>query len=370
MKKTLSILLALAMVLSLYCLPALADDTEVTTDYALQIYTQTGENGTAVLAKSYTANDLAALKESGTAGYLYYKSDAWQCVAVTEYVTLESLFADAGVSFESGDTLEFTCSDGVYTKAVPSYDDIAAGKYYIDESGSTEVPAALAVTWVQGSLDGTTLDALAETATDTGSLRFVYGITEEEYTGLSAAGSRLPSDVLSISVVSPGFDDVADPSAWYYDGVYAAYDAGLVAGMSDSTFGLTDELTWAQAITFAVRVQQYNASETPTRRPTRPATTGMTSTLTMRSPTASSAPSPMIPTPSSLAATPPSSSQRPWERRTAKAATSRISSARTTPATGPSMPCTTPASSTGRTRGRSSPPLPSSGRRLPRLSTV
>jgi hypothetical protein len=230
---------------------------------ALTINTQRGVNGEAVTVASYSAAEIAAMAESGTAGYLYYKGDAWQCVAATKYVTLESLFADAGVSFESGDTLQFTCTDGVYTKSTPGYDDIAAGKYYIDESGSTEVPAALAVAWTQGSLDGTTLDALAATATDTGSLRFVYGLSEEQYAAASAAGSRFPSGVVSLTVVSKGFDDVTSPAAWYYDGVYAAYDAGLVAGMSEESFGLTGELTWAQAITFAVRVHQYLAGDTP-----------------------------------------------------------------------------------------------------------
>jgi hypothetical protein len=45
---------------------------------------------------------------------------------------------------------------------------------------------------------------------------------------------------------------------WFYAPVMAAAEKGLVAGMGDGTYGYNGELTWAQAITFAVRAYEYN----------------------------------------------------------------------------------------------------------------
>lgn len=57
---------------------------------------------------------------------------------------------------------------------------------------------------------------------------------------------------------SSSFTDVAE-NAWYYDTVLAAADAGIIAGNADGSFNPDGELTWAQAVTFAVRLAQYRA---------------------------------------------------------------------------------------------------------------
>ncbi|MBQ2276981.1 MAG: S-layer homology domain-containing protein [Clostridia bacterium] len=57
---------------------------------------------------------------------------------------------------------------------------------------------------------------------------------------------------------SSSFTDVAE-NAWYYDDVLAAADAGIIAGNADGSFNPGGKLTWAQAVTFAVRLAQYRA---------------------------------------------------------------------------------------------------------------
>ena len=53
------------------------------------------------------------------------------------------------------------------------------------------------------------------------------------------------------------FTDVAD-NAWYADTVKAAAEAGIIAGNANGTFDPNGTLTWAQAVTFAVRAHQYS----------------------------------------------------------------------------------------------------------------
>lgn len=71
-------------------------------------------------------------------------------------------------------------------------------RYYITEDGKTEVPAILALTWASGS---GTLEEVAAAAKNTGSFRFCYGISEQQYADQSAQGKRLASNIATITVV-------------------------------------------------------------------------------------------------------------------------------------------------------------------------
>lgn len=62
-----------------------------------------------------------------------------------------------------------------------------------------------------------------------------------------------PSEVPSSGT---SFTDVREGD-WYYDTVLAAAEAGIIAGNADGSFRPDGELTWAQAVTFAVRLDQY-----------------------------------------------------------------------------------------------------------------
>ena len=244
MKKFVSMLLALTLVCTLLTGMSVqaADD-----DAALTIYTQSGEFGAKTVAKSYTAAELKKLAETKEDGYGYqYSKSGWQAVVATEYVTLDALLADAGVTFAEGSTLHFVCTDGEYTKFAPSYKDIAEGKYFFDGETATEVPAAIAISWTNGALaDGTVAD-LAKTSKDSGSLRFVCGTTEADYTSEKAAGKRMPSGVISISVAteSVSYTDVADGS-WYHDAVTYCSDNGLFKGVGEGKFAPAQQMTMA-----------------------------------------------------------------------------------------------------------------------------
>ena len=196
MKTTLSLLLMFALLISLFAgMGVLA--AEETVAAALEIYTQT-EGGEPALAKAYTAEELAALAETAEANvYPFYKKDTLNAVVATEYVSLSALLADAGVSFGEGDSLAFTCADGLYTKGDFSYANISPRG--LDAEGAA-VPTALAIKWANGSLEGGAA-ALAAEASDASGLRFVCGATAEELEAQNAAGNRMPSGVVEITVV-------------------------------------------------------------------------------------------------------------------------------------------------------------------------
>lgn len=61
-------------------------------------------------------------------------------------------------------------------------------------------------------------------------------------------------------VSAPSFTDVK-ASDWFHDTVTLAAKAGIIAGNADGSFNPNGELTWAQTVTFAVRLVQYSAGE-------------------------------------------------------------------------------------------------------------
>jgi len=242
MKKLVSMLLVLAMLVTVFAGLAI---TASAADAALTVYTQAGADGEKTLAKSYTAEELKKLAETKADGYGYqYFKKGEQDVVVTEYVTLDTLLTDAGVSFADGDSLAFVCDEGPYTKFNPTYKDITEGKYSFKDGKGEEVPAAIALVWGMGAAaDGTVAD-IAKTAKDTGSLRFVCGTTEADFTAEKAAGKRLPSGVVELIVVTAakaeekpaeekpaeektGFTDVKDTD-WFKADVEAAVELGLM----------------------------------------------------------------------------------------------------------------------------------------------
>ena len=220
---------------------------------ALEIYTQEGKNGEPVLVKAYMTDELAALaetKEDGY-GYMYYQKGDAKAVAATEYVALDALFSDAGVTFAEGDKLAFVCDDGPYTKGDFSYETMAVRG--VDGDGNP-VPTAVAISWNNGSLSDGTVADIAATAKNTGSLRFVSGMTAEEREGQSAAGNRMPSGVVSITVVSPvkiAFTDLSQD--WYKNAVAWAVDNGVTNGTSTTTFDPDGNCLREQVVTFLWR---------------------------------------------------------------------------------------------------------------------
>ena len=64
--------------------------------------------------------------------------------------------------------------------------------------------------------------------------------------------------VLAVEEVS--FSDVAK-DAWYYAPITKAVEKGIVVGNADGTYAPRGTLTWAQTITFAVRLDQLRKGE-------------------------------------------------------------------------------------------------------------
>ena len=263
MKKLVSMLLVLAMLVAVFAGLAI---TASAADAALTVYTQAGADGEKTLAKSYTAEELKKLAETKADGYGYqYFKKGEQDVVVTEYVTLDTLLTDADVTFADGDSLAFVCDDGPYTKFNPTYKDITEGKYSFKDGKGEEVPAAIALVWGNGAAaDGTVAD-IAKTAKDTGSLRFVCGTTEADFTAEKAAGKRLPSGVVELIVVTAakaeekpaeektGFTDVKDTD-WFKADVEAAVELGLMTGTSATTFNPKGVTTRAMVVATLYRL--------------------------------------------------------------------------------------------------------------------
>lgn len=266
MKKLVSMLLVLAMLVTVFAGLAV---TASAADAALSVYTQAGAEGEKKLAKRYTAEELKKLAETKAEGYGYqYFKKGEQDVVVTEYVTLDTLLTDADVTFADGDSLSFVCDDGPYTKFSPTYKDIAEGKYYFADGKSEEVPAAIALTWAAGAAADGTVAEIAKNA-NSGSLRFVCGTTEADFTNEKAAGNRMPSGVVELIVVfaaaqtpaeekpaeetKGSFTDVKD-SDWFKADVAAVVEAKLMTGTSETTFTPNGTTTRAMAVTTLYRL--------------------------------------------------------------------------------------------------------------------
>lgn len=200
MKKTQSLFLALALLVLLLTglnLHALADGS----DAVLSLYVQ-NERTDAVLVKSYTADDLAALAEKGDgAAYVFYRKGVANAVVATEYVKFGDLLGDAVLDFGPAQWLAFECADGPYDKGDFSYETLS--QRGVDLNGDA-VPTAIALTWGVGSLDETTVPDIAAKAENTGNLRFICGMTAEEVERTTVSGDRLPTGVVSITIVTPG----------------------------------------------------------------------------------------------------------------------------------------------------------------------
>lgn len=271
MKKLVSMLLVLAMLVTVFAGLAI---TASAADTALTVCTQAGADGEKTLAKSYTAEELKKLAETKADGYGYqYFKKGEQDVVVTEYVTLDTLLTDADVSFADGDSLAFVCDDGPYTKFNPTYKDITEGKYSFKDGKGEEVPAAIALVWGNGAAADATVADIAKTAKDTGSLRFVCGTTEADFTAEKAAGKRLPSGVVELIVVTAakaeekpaeekpaeektgftGFTDVKDTD-WFKADVEAAVELGLMTGTSATTFDPKGVTTRAMVVATLYRL--------------------------------------------------------------------------------------------------------------------
>ena len=157
------------------------------------------EGEAAATVKTYTMSDLKALAENKTVGYQYWnhQTKVEGTIASNLYASVDSLLADAGIDFGAGDSVTASTAEADFTSTL-TYEDSKTKKYYINETGAVEVPAAILISWNSGT--GTPED-IVKGAYISGNLRFAYGITQEQYDGQNVSGKRIASKVASVTVI-------------------------------------------------------------------------------------------------------------------------------------------------------------------------
>lgn len=251
--------IALAFVLATaLSLPSLAfgldgkGDTSTAADGTMSVYVE-DEAGNTALMKSYAADEFAALAKEVDAGYQYGKAGTISVIAMKKGVVLDDLIADAGAGayWTNGASVQFTCTDGVYKKNVPTYEQLHQAGYFYPERSNTndtsvanpvEVPVAIglpgwytsvkttgelssdALTTALTKLDGTvTADNKAGDSTKLG-----IGIANDLANPGSVidAGWRLTGGIVSITVKAPAGVTVKSISDCTVSGTDTQYYTG------------------------------------------------------------------------------------------------------------------------------------------------
>ena len=252
---------ALAFVLATaLALPSLAfgldgkGDTSTAADGTMAVYVE-DEAGNTALMKTYTADEFAALATEVDAGYQYTKNDVVNVLAVKKMVEFDKLIADAGASayWTEGAKLQFTCTDGVYKKSVPSYEQLhETGFFYpnrsntelTDVSDAIKVPAGIAIpSWYKsvrtageisadaltaalGVLDGTITDANQAGNSTKVAIGIARDLSSSEEGAVIDAGMRLTGSVVAITIKAPAGVTVNSISNCEINGTDTQYYTG------------------------------------------------------------------------------------------------------------------------------------------------
>ncbi len=141
------------------------------------------------MAKTYTLSELKALAQTEVVGYQHWKNGSEKVIASNLYATVGSLLADAGVEFGRGAMPSRRLRPHGTSPRRSPMRTAASISIMSTKTARPEVPAAILISWNTGSGTPRTLrDRLY-----LGSLRFAYGITEQQYADQSAQGKRLAS---------------------------------------------------------------------------------------------------------------------------------------------------------------------------------
>ena len=222
--------------------------------------------------KSYTAADLKSKLSTDTQYYQQSNHGKIVGYAATDYITFADLLDDAGIGqyWTAGSNLQFICTDGLYKKNQPTYEDVAEQNLLYpnqtptDENNTTdavEVPAILAFTYGQANSDGATvLDAAKSAASAmnkhaTAKVFRGWKATDGE---ISAPGWRLATGVVNVNLqtthASKLFGDVEE-GAWYEEAVTFCNFNKLMTGYAGTdTFGVGKSLTRAEFATVLYRI--------------------------------------------------------------------------------------------------------------------
>ena len=270
-KRLLALMLCFAMVVSLTIGFAAAAPADEDDGIVLRTFAENTATGETVLLDEYTIEDLSAIAEFPDPyyAYLFFQAENTRAVVVTELVTLGSLF---GGYWAPGAELFITTDDGFVSPFELTYENIAAHDGYYsdpeDPDSYIQVPPGIALQW-DGNPGGTSVDPdredgiaeLAETAHNSGSLRFVCGLLDHE----TGAGNRLISGIIEITVLYSDDDGNGGGEA---SGILSIpvetlagelYKLGIFQGSGEDAdgnrlFGLENELNRIEALVLTIRL--------------------------------------------------------------------------------------------------------------------
>lgn len=223
--------------------------------------------------KSYTAADLKSKLSTDTQYYQQSNHGKIVGYAATDYITFADLLDDAGIDqyWTAGSNLQFICTDGLYKKNQPTYEDVAEQNLLYpnqtptDENNTTdavEVPAILAFTYGQANSDGATVLDAAKSAASTinkhATAKVFRGWKADETGTIDAPGWRLATGVVNVNLqtthASKLFGDVEE-GAWYEEAVTFCNFNKLMTGYAGTdTFGVGKSLTRAEFATVLYRI--------------------------------------------------------------------------------------------------------------------
>lgn len=183
----------------------------------MSVYTQEGPDGTPVLVKEYTKAEFEALKADGGQAIsgMYYKSGSWNVTTASEYVTIDALLADAGLSgqFVEGTSLKADCNG--FASELSFEDAQAKQSFYPDlskdgtqatEARTGQVPV-FSLRGASSVVETTAADAEEKNiaaATSKEAPRFIYGMSDSQVgPEPDAAGKRFVSNCDSLTLILP-----------------------------------------------------------------------------------------------------------------------------------------------------------------------
>lgn len=226
LKKLLCGLFSLALVASFVPSAALASPAE-TSGAAdgpyLSVYKKVGDSGEETLVKTYTEAEFKAMVALPAEGQqapapvsgMYERADTWRVVSTDNYVRLNYLLVNAGISeqFVAGSSIKFEASDGFASTA--TYEQLSEQNlFYPQFAGDTsqlgdavKVPAVLALTSYQSALSDTaqaTEQANLAKADGKFALRLIYGVAAKDMTSSNTPmGNRYAKNVSKIVLTTP-----------------------------------------------------------------------------------------------------------------------------------------------------------------------
>ncbi len=194
---------------------------------ALTVYVQVGsDESTRETARTFTREELSSIAaghDEPAGGYLYSSDGVPKVIAAHEFVEIDEVLAQAGVTLDANDRFRVTDASRVQTSYECSAEELrAAMKFYplftnghAGEEGARDVECAIALSWASAEVASTAGAAFAAACDASGtveSMRFLVGVTPDAYRAGEYPGNRFVNNVGSITVIKPESE-----SLWFTD---------------------------------------------------------------------------------------------------------------------------------------------------------